>query len=132
VTSPAPKPTPEELKTQRAADLKKAVEKKRADAANKARLRTNKAILTYQQQRAQAAHEAKMAPIIAQQQRDAAKLAIEQQRANVLSSLANTAQKDAAINLGRLRVQQQQAGIPFVPTPGGMVAYSYAAGATNP
>jgi hypothetical protein len=124
--------TPEQLKAQRAADLKKAVEKKKADAANRARLRTNRTILTYQQQQAQAAYEAKMAPVIAQQQADAARLAIEQQRANALSSMANAAQRQAAVDLGRLRLQQQQVGIPFIPTPNGMVAYPYAPGATNP
>lgn len=119
VTAPAmgptaTKPTAEQLKAQRAADLKKQVEKKKADAANKARLRTNKAILTYQQQQAEAAYVAKMAPIWAKQQADAAKLAIDQQRANAMSSIANAAQKEAAIDASRLRVEARQAGYPQI------------------
>lgn len=99
--------------------------RRRAAAQAKARARTVKAQREYQTAEAQRRYEVKMAPIWAQQATTQAKLNIQQQQANAFSSLANAAQKEAAIDASRLSVEARQAGYPqvglmqSVPRPGG-------------
>lgn len=123
-------PAPLDLKARREADLKKLVEKKKAQQQQKSLQRAARKQREYQEARAQQEYNLKMAPILARQRAEAARLAIDQQRANALSSMANAAQKEAAIDLGRLRLEQKEAGVPFVPTPNGLQPYPYAAGGT--
>jgi hypothetical protein len=117
--------TQAELKAQHQADMKKAVEKKKQAQQKKAGQRTAKAKLDYQQQQGQREYEAKMAPIIAQQQARQDKLAIEAQKADALSSMANAAQRGAQTDAQRLRLQSQALGVPQVMTPNGYVPSPY-------
>lgn len=130
--APAAKPAlpPAAASVRRQEELRQTAARRKAATARKQARRATRAVLDYQERRAQEAYVARMAPIWAKQQTEAARLALEQQRANALSAVADAAQKEAAIDLGRLRLEQRQAGIPFVPTPGGMQPYPYAAGAT--
>lgn len=88
--------------------------KRKAAAATKARIRTAQQQQAYAAAEAQRAYEAKMAPIWAKQAADQAALNIAQQKANAMSSIANAAQKEVAIDGSRLKIQARQAGYPQV------------------
>lgn len=92
----------------------KLIAKRKAEAATKARVRTAKQQQEYAAAEAQRAYEAKMAPIWAQQAKDAAQLNIAQQKANAMSSIANAAQKEVVIDGSRLKIQARQAGYPQI------------------
>jgi ABC-type amino acid transport substrate-binding protein len=60
------------------------------------------------------AYNARMAPIWAQQRRDAAELALQQQRADALSAIAGAARLEALTDRQRLAIQARRAGYPQV------------------
>jgi hypothetical protein len=128
--APTPAPATAALKARREAELQRTVERKRSQSQKKAAQRTAKAQRAYQDAIKQQAYQAKMAPVWAAQRATQARLAIEQQRANAMSSIANSVRQEVVIDQTRLRVEQRQAGIPFLPTPNGMKPYPFASGAT--
>jgi hypothetical protein len=139
--APAPSPNPEAkavlapaasdlLRAQRAADLKKQVEKKKEAAQKRRAQRNNRAALDHQVQKEQQAYIERMMPIWQAQQRANAAFSIEAARAQALQAMAAAQQSQAATDRARLRLEQWEAGIPFVPVPGGgMQPYPYAPGA---
>jgi hypothetical protein len=141
--APAPAPSPNQeanavpgpvardiLKVQRAADLRKQVEKKKEAAQKKKVQRNNRAALDHQLQKEQQAYVERMMPIWLAQQRADAAFSIEAAKAQALQGMAAAQQANAATDRARLRLEQMEAGIPFVPVPGGwMQPYPYSPGA---
>jgi len=118
------------LKAQRAADLKRQVEKKKEAAQRKRAQRNNRAALDNQLQKEQQAFVERMMPIWLAQQRANASFSIEAAKAQALQGMASAQMANAATDRARLRLEQMEAGIPFVPVPGGgMQPYPYSPGA---
>jgi hypothetical protein len=118
------------LKSQRAADLKKQVEKKKEAAQKKRVQRNQRAALEHQMQMEQRAYVERMMPIWQAQQRANAAFSIEAAKTRALQEMAAAQQANAATDRARLRLEQWEAGIPFVPVPGGgMQPYPYTPGA---
>jgi hypothetical protein len=118
------------LKIQRAADLKRQVEKKKEAAQKKRVQRNQRAALEHQAKLEQQAYVEKMMPIWQAQQRANAEFSIEVAKTRALQEMAAAQQARAATDRARLQLEQWEAGIPFVPVPGGgMQSYPYAPGA---
>jgi hypothetical protein len=106
------------------------LERRQSLRQRKAYQRTAKAYQDRQDLAAQRAYEARMAPIWAAQQAEAARLQIDAVNAAAYQRMATAAQQNAATDAARLRLQQQKAGMPQVYTPNGFMPYPY--GVTGP
>jgi type IV secretory pathway VirB10-like protein len=123
-----PQLQPQSAPSRRQAELAATLAKRKAAAAARGRVRVAKAQAEYQERRAQEAYVAKMAPVWAQQQKDAANLMLRQQSANAMTRIAGATETEALTDRARLRLQQSQAGVPFIPTPNGMQPYPFSVG----
>jgi hypothetical protein len=106
------------------------LERRQSLRQRKAYQRTARAYQDRQDLAAQRAYEARMAPIWAAQQAEAARLQIDAANAAAYQRMATAAQQNAATDAARLRLQQQKAGMPQVYTPNGFMPYPY--GVTGP
>jgi hypothetical protein len=101
------------------------LERRQSLRQRKAYQRTARAYQDRQDLAAQRAYEARMAPIWAAQQAEAARLQIDAVNAAAYQRMAAAAQQNAATDAARLRLQQQKAGMPQVYTPNGFMPYPY-------
>lgn len=114
LTAQSPPSSQANIKAQHAADMKQMVAKKKAIRLNKAARHAAQASRDYEERLRQEAYVARMAPIWAQQRRDAATIALQRQRADALSALAGAAQLEAVTDRQRLAIQARRAGYPQV------------------
>ncbi len=120
--APAPKPAPPpkpaltaaQLADQHKAEMTRTSQLRKIAALKKAAGRSAKAQAEYQAAVAQQQYLDKMAPIWAAEARENARVAIAQQSANAMSSMANAAQKRAAIAASELKIEARQAGYPQI------------------
>jgi hypothetical protein len=126
LTAQSPPPSQASLKAQHTADMKQMVVKRQLERTRTKLRRAAAAERAYSEQlRIEAffpspsllrieAYNARMAPIWAQQRRDAAELALQQQRADALSAIAGAARLEALTDRQRLAIQARRAGYPQV------------------
>lgn len=113
-------------------------QKSNLSPTQKAKLAARKrATARYQaQQRAHQQDQAYQAQQVYQvRQKQAAgqlKLQMEFQRTASLNRMANAFATEAAVAKKELQLDQMKAGVPFIPTPNGFVAYPYAVGGGSP
>lgn len=114
LTAQSPPSSSPALKAQHAADMKQMVAKRQLQRTRTKLRRAAAAERAYAEQIRIDAYNARMAPIWAQQEKDAAARAIQQQRANALSAIAGAAQLEALTDRQRLAIQARRAGYPQV------------------
>jgi hypothetical protein len=120
--APAPKPvfapkpilTPAQLKDQHQAEMTRTNQLKKLAALKKNAQRSAKARADYQAALAQQAYLDKMAPIWAAEARENARVAIAQQSANAVSSMANAEHRKAAALEAEVRIEARAAGYPQI------------------
>jgi hypothetical protein len=114
LTAQSPPPSQASLKAQHTADMKQMVVKRQLERTRTKLRRAAAAERAYSEQLRIEAYNARMAPIWAQQRRDAAELALQQQRADALSAIAGAARLEALTDRQRLAIQARRAGYPQV------------------
>jgi hypothetical protein len=114
LTAQSPPPSQASLKAQHTADMKQMVVKRQLERTRTKLRRAAAAERAYSEQLRIEAYNARMAPIWAQQRRDAAELALRQQRADALSAIAGAARLEALTDRQRLAIQARRAGYPQV------------------
>lgn len=114
LTSQSPPSSQSSLKAQHTADMKQMVAKRQLQRTRAKLRRAAAAERAYAERIRIDGYNARMAPIWARQEKDAADLAIRQQRANALSAIAGAAQLEAVTDRQRLAIQARRAGYPQV------------------
>lgn len=114
LTSQSPPSSQASLKAQHAADMKQMVAKRQLQRTRAKLRRAAAAERAYAEQIRLEAYNVRMAPIRAQQEKDAANLILQQQRADALSTIAGAARLEAVTDRQRLAIQARRAGYPQI------------------
>lgn len=112
---------PGEPSTARKAELAKTIAQRKARKASAARYLAAKKKQEEATEAARREYEAKMAPLIAKAQTETARLQLEAQRTQALQAMAAAQQRNAEIYRRKYILESQQAGVPQIIGPDGMV-----------